>query len=405
MAEIAIGKPAMYRKPSFLAPYFETAEKLPKKAGFFINTQVVLPSFKINLSPKVSVLFYMRIGNIIDAGQDVFSLVVDKRIPVTASPSLNMDIRVVNIQETGVGISAVLYDRREMAIKAGITVKKTLARFACLISTQDLTATPTMSGVNIFARYRVLVPDFQRLMQNKADFISGKNAPGQGYSTDIGFVYEYRPYRMKHRYRVTNPKGKNKNFRQRDMNKYVWRMGASLLDVGYITYSDATATDKQYEVHTSVDPRNMPAAKNYLEELTKGAKVVSEKKETKLYMPTTLLLAFDYRINNKWFLNVAYSQNMRNRKKADVFYIPTTVTGMLRKEFRNATHGIPLRIVPNTRTATVGWFTQAGPFFIGTDNVFTFFKRRMYNWSVYTGVCFTIKYKKDPTIENFKSFR
>ena len=66
---------------------------------------------------------------------------------------------------------------------------------------------------------------------------------------------------------------------------------------------------------------------------------------------------------------------------------------------------IPLRIVPETNTYTVGGMVKVGPVFFGTNNIRTVFSKQLSDVSIYGGFLFNIDYKKDPTIENFKHIK
>jgi hypothetical protein len=408
VSQILLLKHRVDDKPYYTKPFFEVKKYQPKKPTFYANVQLLLPSIKININQKFSVFLYLQeriIGNVVNIGNDVLPLLIAKEVPTGDNDlSFNTNVRALAYHETAVGFGLVLFNRREGMLKIGATVKKLNARFAYIVSTQYFTSEHAFDRINLTSRYRVLTTDIQKLTASPTGYATGSSNAGQGYSANFGFVYEHRPYALKHRYRVTNPKGKNKNFRQRNNILYDYKIGASLLDWGSITINNKHVTDKIYESKTSINSSQPPPPEDYVKEITKNSEVVSQQNKTLLYMPATLLLNFDYHINHSWFFNIAYSQNLMSNKKTENFYNPTSICVMTRKETEKITYCIPLRVVPLTRTATIGWLTTIGPFFIGTDNIATFLRRKMYNWSVYTGFCFTINYKKDPTIETFKNF-
>lgn len=406
--QIFLIKHRMDNKPYYTKPFFEVAENAPAQPAFFANVQVLLPSIKINLSPKISLFGYWQervVGNAIEVGSSILPLVVSNQLPTNySSKAFSADVRALCYREAAIGFGAVLYNKRENFIKVGFTFKQLTARFAYIINTQYFTSTPTNTTVEIASRYRVLSTDLQKLVATPTDFALGTKPTGTGVAASAGFVYEHRPNHLKHRYRTTNPKGKNKNFRQRGLVLYDFKMGVCLTDWGYIDLKSTNVTDKVYELKTTIDLQKQPAAKDFIKDYTKNAEVVEHNKSTRIYTPAQLQLAFDYRINHSWFANFAYAQNLRNSKSPNNFYSPTNALIMLRKETDKITYGFPLRVVPKTRTATVGSFLALGPFFIGTDNVMTFLSRKLYNLSLYTGFCYTLNYKKDPTIETFKNF-
>ena len=408
LLQIALLKNYNEKEPAFKPPFFAVKSKAPHKPSFYVNAQVLLPSIKINITKRISVFAYWQervIGNIIDIGSNVLPLVINKEIPTNYSnSSFNTDVRALAYREVAAGFGAVVYNKREHLFKIGGTFKKITVRFAYIVNTQYFTSNQAFNKVSISSRYRVVATNLAQLTATLTGYALGNNPPGEGFAINMGVSYEHRPNHLKHRYRITNPKGKNKNFRQRGLILYDYKIGVSLLDWGQIDLNNTSVTDKVYEANGSIDLKKLPPPEDYMKELTKNSEVVYENKETRLYMPAKLLLTADYRINYNWFLNIAYSQNLRDSKKAENFYTPSSFSALLRKETEKITFGVPLRIIPLTRTATVGCFTSLGPFFIGTDNVLILVKRKMYNWSIYTGLCFTINYKKDPSIETFKNF-
>jgi hypothetical protein len=397
------------QQPHHSPPYFEIAPKKGTKPSFYLNTQVLLPSVKFNLTPKIAAYIYARervTGNVVEVAESVMPMFTDRKSPYVpkGGADYKTDIRILGYREVAAGLSLVVYDRREARVKVGVTAKQITARFAYVFNVAQFEANVATNEINILSRYRMINTDVDGLTQNPASFALGTASAGTGMGFDAGIVYEHRPYRLRNRYTVLNPKGRNKNFRQRDLIKYDYRIGAALLDWGRVELSNKHTKDRVLETQSSFDLRKTPTPEEYQRELKKNERVLSEQNNTVLNLPAVLMLTGDYRINRQWFVNVSYAQNLRSTKKAENFYAPTAINALLRKEMEHITYGIPLRIVPRTSTVTMGGFIQAGPFFAGTDNILTFFNRKMYNPSVYAGLCYTIKYKKDPTIETFKNF-
>ncbi len=306
---------------------------------------------------------------------------------------------MMTYRELAFGVSAVLLEKREDMLKVGLIVKSLRGHSAYLFQTQQYAPSLTAEGLNIISKYRVLTTNENTTNANLDNIALSNNANGSGLSTDIGFVYEHRPYYMRHRYLTHDNKWKNKTFRQRDIVKYDYKIGVSLLDLGYINFNQNVA-DTTFNSTTNVPLATTTTAEAYRSEITNNSTPLFFQDQERLLLPTRLLVNFDYRLNKKWFLNAAYSQNLRNPQKATAFFVPSYATATIRREGERFTYAIPLRVVPRTETITAGIMAQYGPFFIGTDNFLTFFSRRAYNWSIYTGISIRIKYKSDPTIED-----
>lgn len=381
--------------------YAEKRGKLPP--ALYGDAQVLLPSIKVNINPRFSAFFYWReraTTNILNAGSDILPLLINDQLPdSTRTPDLEIDTRMMTYRELAFGFSAVLLEKRQDMLKVGITVKSLRGHSAYIFNTQQYAPSLTAEGLNITSQYRILTTNENTTNANLDNIALSNDAKGNGMSTDIGFVYEHRPYYMRHRYLTHDNKWKNKTFRQRDIVKYDYSIGVSLLDLGYINFNQNVA-DTTFISTTNVPVATTTTADAYRTEITNNSTPIHFQDNEQLLLPTRLLITFDYRLNKKWFLNAAYSQNLRNPQRATAFFVPSYATATLRREGNRLTYAIPIRLVPRTETVTAGFMAQYGPFFIGTDNFLTFFSRKAYNWSIYTGISIRLKYKSGPTIED-----
>lgn len=393
-------------KPGNTAPYIEMQPRQPKSPAFFMSMGVLLPAVKINLSPRLSLYAGRQektIANVNEAGEQLLQLLVDKRKPdLTQSLSFSTEAKMMGYSENFLGLAAVLYAHNEHVLKGGVTFKQINATYAYLVDVREMGLSIGSSDTTLSSRYRLIsVPGLSPLSYVNQPLRGG--SMGRGYGIDAGFVYEYRPRNLVHAYSWNNPKGKNRNFRRYDAVKYLYRISFSVMDAGRVDYRQDKLRDRVYEVQASVSPGKAPA-EDFLEEMTRDAKVLEEKKGVRLFLPLSFQWSLDWRLRRNWFVNVHYIQNARNKKKAENFYQPSSLSVLLRKEMRNITYGIPLRITPYSKAVTAGALFQAGPFFIVTDNLMLLFKKQMRNVFVSTGLCYTMKYKRDATIENFRPF-
>lgn len=381
--------------------YADKRGKLP--SALYGDAQVLLPSIKININPRFSAFFYWReraTGNILNAGSDILPLLVNDQLPDSSrAPALGIDTRMMTYRELAVGFSAVILEKREDMLKVGVTVKSLRGHSAYIFQTQQYAPSLTAEGLNINSQYRVVTTNQNTTNANLDNIAFSNEANGRGASTDIGFIYEHRPYYMRHRYLTHDNKWKNKTFRQRDIVKYDYSIGVSLLDLGYINFNQNLA-DTTFTSTTNVPVATTTTADAYRTEVTNNSVPIHFQNQERLLLPTRLLLTFDYRLDKNWFINAAYSQNLRNPERATAFFVPSFATATIRREGKRLTYAVPIRVVPRTETVTAGVMAQYGPFFIGTDNFLTFFSRRAYNWSIYTGISIRLKYKSDPTIED-----
>ncbi|HCS19635.1 MAG TPA: hypothetical protein DIW47_03575 [Bacteroidetes bacterium] len=407
--QMMAGKPRRQHAATFTKPLYSTGERGMLESAVFINANVLLPSIRINLHPEYSLFFYARdraIGNLQDLGSDMLPLLMEKQVPQQVEGiDMGIKMRMMGYREYAIGGSARLWKRKESFVSAGFSIKRTLARFAYLMELRDFTNTPNPSGTRVSAQYRLVTTDINVLNPGASGLIAPDGSPGKGWSFDLGFIYEHRPYHKQHPYRIHNRRGKNKNFRQRAEILYDYRIGISVSDLGHMAFNGPGVSDNEYQYSGEFEAMAVPSDTHKLKDWTDASTVLSSSNSITFKLPGTLNFFFDYRLSQFWFVHFFYQQNLRNREKIENLYLPSSLSCLIRRESRFFTFGIPLRFVPQSGNLNAGFLVQSGPFFIGTNNLLVLFQRQSYSLSGYAGLCFRIPYKRDPTMENFRAFR
>lgn len=144
----------------------------------------------------------------------------------------------------------------------------------------------------------------------------------RGIGFDLGATYEIRPYYEKQYYDMDGKKG----IVRYDMNKYTWKFGVSITDIGWIKYMKDTATynftmpsaflntSNLYNTGGLMNFMNSPY--NYVQNNLQSAGTKTASQETKFNMtlPTTLHANVDYKVENFRFfkenLYVSYNFSM-----------------------------------------------------------------------------------------------
>lgn len=407
--QMMVGKPKRQHAAPYTEPLYSTRERGMLKSGVFVNANVLLPSIRIKPHPDYSIFLYARdrvIGNLQDLGSDMLPLLMEKQVPQQPGGiDMGIKMRMMGYREYAFGGSAVLVKRRQNFLAAGISLKRTLARFAYLMELRDYSNTLIPTGTQVSARYRLVSTDMGVLNPGAAGLIAPDGAMGKGWSFDLGFVYEHRPYHRQHPYRIHNRRGKNKNFRQRAEVLYDYRIGLSVSDLGQMAFNGPGISDNEYLYEGKFEAMAVPSDTHKLKDWTNSSAILSSSNSILFKLPGTLNFFFDYRISQTWFVHIFYQQNLRNREQIENLYLPSSLSCLIRRETRYFTFGIPLRFVPQSGNLNAGFLVQTGPFFIGTNNLLVLFQRQTYALSAYAGLSFRIPYKRDPTMENFRAFR
>lgn len=128
------------------------------------------------------------------------------------------------------------------------------------------------------------------------------NANGNGLGLDIGATYIAK---------------------SNDRRPYKWRLGASIIDIGYVDF-DENAQEHQFSASDLYD-----VARNSISDVTTINNLISTASDQFLgdnaeslkgnsfyiYTPTALSLQFDYSINEHWFLGALVNQRLKLSKQ------------------------------------------------------------------------------------------
>ncbi len=387
----------------------KTPRKVVLKPLVYAELDALQLAAQIAITKKVGIYAFAReraVANF-DKGdyQSLKYLVEGKYDHKDPLVKLGFDIRSLAYQELGVGGAIQLYEKRQHYLKMGFTYKRINARGVYGVNVPHFESRLEDSTIKVTAELNIIETALDIATQNPLDFLLNP-ALGRGNAMDIGFVYEHRPRSLKSTYRKNNLKNKNKVFNSRNLTKYDYRIGLSLNDFGRVRFNRDVVTSQTNRINASFKPHDFAnmTAEDYSQQIMDSSINYSSSDELSFQLPTTVVVFYDQRLLNKWYISATYRQNI-TAKSLGSFYTPIDLHVQFRKETAHCVFGFPVHVVPATRTFTLGAYAQAGPFFMGTDNVGTLFLKKMYNPSFYTGLFYNIRYKADATIENHRSFK
>ena len=408
IGEIALLIPYFKDEAEFKPPYYSTPRKNVRFPNAYANADALQLGVSGAINKKVSFFVFTReraFANIDKTSFKSIKLLFDEGRDVVNQDQVTFDARSMGYQEIGLGGAFQVYSKRKNHLNIGITYKFLNGRFIYGASLPDFEAIQSNDRVNLKSTLNFLETTLDFATQNPIDFIT-KPRVGKGKSIDFGIVYEHRPYSLRHTFRKNNPKKRSKNFNQRDRVKYDFKLGISLLDLGNITYNGDAVSNTTYNLDASfnLDILRAMSLPEVRTTFLDSAVVANRTNTATINLPTTLNINYDQRLYNNWFFSANYVQNIVKNDFGAV-YVPSNLQVQFRKENNKCVFAIPMKFIPKTRTYTLGGLVQVGPFFLGTDNLSTLLVKKTYNPSIFTGFFYNIRYKKDKTIENYRSFR
>ncbi|MDZ4757506.1 MAG: OmpA family protein [Bacteroidota bacterium] len=241
--------------------------------------------------------------------------------------------------------------------------------------------------------YGLLNPD----LNNKRSGLIGKDlfprsVLGKGYGFDLGFQYEYRPDIEKYKYTMDGVT----RYDDRKV-KYLYKIGFSIMNIGYIKYSNPKWV-KYHQLKPRSDIKINDTAYwgqlNNLklrnsQDLDSALGKVFGFKDTATsfnwYMPGSININFDYRVTNHFFVSGVLMQSITS-KNGIGFRVNSLLGITPRIEFRWLEVSMPILATFGYSKLNVGLFLRTGVFFIGSDNIGGFLGSNNFNGiDLYTG--------------------
>lgn len=346
-----------------------------------INAQVFGPSAMVTLRDKSAIAFTMKgrvLMNAVDfdgrlANQLLYPEEQNFSLPYEIRSDKNMRMNINAWSEFGLSYARILADEGEHFFKAGVTVKYlagvtngylNIDRLNASIYATGLTdegAVANASGTLMLGAGGVNLDNFEA-----KDLTSFESS---GFGADLGFVYEYRP---------DGPNEELSGWRQQ-REKYKFRFGASLVDLGKIKYQKDLQRSGGYRVdidglefldlnelsNQPLDELNQYFAAHPDLFTSTGAGETSYKAS----LPTTLQLDADYHVDGGFFVNVGgqvrFSENQTKVYNSQ-YYSGVTIT----PRWEGKRIGFYLPVTYNALTdLNAGMAFRLGPVFLGSGSI------------------------------------
>ncbi len=321
----------------------------------------------------------------------------------SAAPYQNnsFNVNVLSMTEFSFSYGRVVMNDKENFLKAGITGKYFLPQYAFYIRNENTGATVYNDD-----SFDILNTNFEYGYTNDKYYTDG-NAPfgtglGSGFGVDIGVTYEYRPDYKKYEYTMDNKKRQDES-----KNKYLFKVGASLNDIGRVTLRNddyvrankledkAFVNINQIEVDSLFDQFSDYGFFGALDSVVDNQiGLASQTNRFTMALPAHLALTADWNVHGNFYLNATYIQTLRSRDVnglrgfASLSFTP-------RYESRWFDFAVPIQITQDFSRVRMGAYLRGGPFWLGTDNLNSIVsKKEISGADIYLGLSIPIHRKK-----------
>lgn len=281
-------------------------------------------------------------------------------------------------QEVGATLAATLINAKKFKLSAGITGKYLmgLGHFSVMSEGMQLQAYGRDSIVINHSKFDMAYSEsqlFQRMLQGviAGGLPSLRDIMGNGFGMDLGFAME------------GGKGGSVVQFKDRWMGdptvrNYQWRIAASLMDWGHVSYKNRLRTfhmGNENPVTLKMDTAFVSAFAQgstegfaYLEQFARDNMNYSQGARTqRIAMPTQLQVQGDFRLMSRvyasflWQQSLVSAQTMGFRQGSSLIVTPRIETKWLEL-------AMPVGLTQDYKKGNVGAFVRVGPIFVGSDN-------------------------------------
>jgi hypothetical protein len=387
------------------------------------GAQARLPlSFMVQMSPKHSFALTTRaraMGSVNQISQTLVNIAntpnlqssdfADKRFD-----DLGFNANANGFFEAALSYGRVAFNKEKHFLKWGTTIKylvgasiytqvrdfdffvKTNQPIQGSTSVQDILQTfQAQVGGGSSLGNNIEINNFRELRQK---ILNGSS----GFGADLGVVYEFRPDWEEHTYKMDGVEG----LQDKRTNKYLLKVGVSLMDLGGIRYRTPSTIGVKAKINdaSGLDldekERDLIQQNPYNEDSLRKAFGNSVNLDIfdnfRAGLPTALHITADYRLTPHIYTNLTYIQNMRGRygvgaRQASLLALTP------RLEFHGFELALPLSLQNNLSTFAFGAAIKLGYLVIGSDNILGALNAGKINGAdVYVSLCVPVRTPKKP---------
>jgi hypothetical protein len=207
---------------------------------------------------------------------------------------------------------------------------------------------------------------------------------GKGFGVDLGVVYEYRS--------KSYSSNRSKKLCRTPYEDYKFRLGISLLDLGFINFNNGAEKHNYDDVSVfwlnidTVNFRDIESFTRMLSDVFYGDPDASLRdNKIRMVLPAALSVQFDYHFMKQWYVNATAVQPVLNSKS--YVYRPAQISLTPRYETQYLEFSLPISLYeyryPRVGVAARFWFIT-----VGTEKILGFL-----NVTDFTGMDFYVSLK------------
>lgn len=357
------------------------------RAKLFINGEVVGPALTLTF-PRLGFgisggVRFRLFGSLTNTSPGIAQSIATG----TRNPALqNIDyidshglMNIAAVNEFYGTIAKVIREDGPTFIKVGATAKRLTSNVNLSVNATDVDyriepnsvlnmsqtiQVPQAQGGFFHAAATTGTPGFGWVIDQMTSF----SAVGNGFGAEIGIVYEQRPNYARQRYKY-----KGQFIPDPEVNKYKLRLGASLTDVGFITFNGVNEVQVGQIANSG---RVIQPATFY--QIGTTQEFVSDIEDVfdpdspygnsfRILMPAKLNLQVDYEVREGFYVGGILRQSLfGNRRMGPVSYSGLSIIPRFEKKY--VEFSFPLSLDQDYTNFNFGATMRAGPLWLGIDH-------------------------------------
>lgn len=376
-----------YNADQVKSNFYET-DNGPRGKSVYLSNRIVLPSFLLEIDHKNSIALTWDVRNFVNVDNVTPELANLLYTDFQQEDLLKKDLSVKNLSvqamswaEYGITYARVLKEDNEHAFKAAGRIKAMQGIAAAYLYAKNFQFSyPSDTTMNIL-NTEVEYGHSNNLYGNNELKYKWVSNPGIGF--DLGLVYEWRPDYAKYKYDLDG----EKNLWRRDLTKYKFKAGISILDIGGVKFTKGQYSHnfkanvnfmefrKKFDVASSgliVGGDTSQLNFNSLDDSLMSLGTIDDSKRTfVMNLPTAISVQADYRIWKDFDINFIgyYAFQFKNNAHKVHDFSSLSITPCWDHKW----FGV---FLPFQYHFLYGWAYGAcvrlGPIIVGTDNLGAF---------------------------------
>lgn len=374
-----------------------------EKVNATVNAKVDLFSFMISFGESSAIGFNLGFRNYLnidgvsqDLAKATFGDIQNITVPPGTTSDNGMSVDYLSWIQYGLTYGTTLVNNDKNYLKGGLTLKLVSGVGSGYLYANELDyglndSILNVSSSDISYGHSDNIDNlrFDSLINQS---LSSLSFAGIAPAFDLGFVYEYRPDIDAFRRKL--PDG---TYEYEDQsNKYKFRIGVSLLNVGRIKFEKGNNTGDFTGATDNFNLNNFDLSSIEALDDTINARFIASEDDGKysVSLPTVLSMQFDYHLSKGFYLNLTPYIALNNKRDPDQPRISEISTYSLtpRWESKWVDVGVPISYNEYNNT-NVGLSLRLGPIIVGTNDVLPFVgKKEIYGTDFHIAVKIPIPY-------------